>query len=52
MHDLGLVPALVEIVRDQRGDIVVVFDDQNARHGVSSCPFGRNSVSILAQNCG
>ena len=28
-------PAPVEVVRDQLGDVGVVFDDENARHGLN-----------------
>ena len=30
--NLGGVAGLFEIVRDERGDVGVVFDDENARH--------------------
>ena len=56
-HDLGAVTGLLEIMRDERGDVVVVFDDEDARHvirgsgGVIVRPTKSEQRFIVAQKC-
>ena len=45
---LDAVPRLLQVVRDELGDVLVVFDDENMGHSVVSFLLPASSFQLLA----